>query len=129
MVIDTSAVIAILRAEPDADRLIAALAAAPDRRMSTASVLESCMVMQARFGDAGEREVDTFLQRLRVDVIPFTEDHLHLARSAFRRFGKGRHPAALNFGDCFAYALAVSLDEALLFTGEEFSRTDVRSAA
>lgn len=128
MVLDTSAVVAILRAEPAAEHLVAALTAAHDRRMSAASVLETCIVMHARYGDAGEREVDSFLQRLRVDVIPFTADHLYLARSAYRRFGKGRHPAALNFGDCFSYALAVSLDEALLFTGDDFRRTDVRPA-
>lgn len=129
MILDTSAVIAILRSEPASDRLLAAMLGAHERRISTATVLETCIVMHARYGDAGEREVDVFLQRLRVDVVPFTADHLHLARSAYRRFGKGRHPAALNFGDCLSYALAVALDEPLLFTGDDFRRTDVRPAA
>jgi ribonuclease VapC len=91
--------------------------------------VETAIVMQARYGDRGEGEVDVFVQRAGVDVVPVMLDHAEIARSAYRRFGKGRHPAALNFGDCFAYALAILLGEPLLFVGEEFSRTDVLVAA
>lgn len=84
--------------------------------------------MQARFGDAGERELDVILHRFGVDIIPVTREQAEIARSAFRRFGKGRHPAALNYGDCFAYALAMSLGEPLLFVGADFLQTDVKSA-
>lgn len=128
MVLDTSAVVAILREEPPASRLIDAVEAAPLRRFSMASLVEAAIVMQARYGDHGEREVDLFVQRLNVDVVPVTVDHAEIARSAFRRFGKGRHPAGLNFGDCFAYALAMALAEPLLFVGEDFGRTDVAVA-
>lgn len=86
------------------------------------------MVMQARYGDAGEREVDVLLQRLRIVTVPVTAQHAEIARSAFRRYGKGRHPAGLNFGDCFAYALSKAMAEPLLFVGEEFGLTDVDRA-
>lgn len=82
------------------------------------------MVMQARYGDAGERELDLLMHRLKVDVVPVTAEHAELARRAFRRFGKGRHPAGLNYGDCFTYALAVALQEPVLFKGNDFSQTD-----
>jgi ribonuclease VapC len=129
VILDTSAIIAVLRRGPEAQRLISALEADPARRLSAASLVEAGIVMQARYGDHGEREVDLFVQRLRVDIIAVTTDHADLARVAFRRFGKGRHPAALNFGDCFSYALAISLDEQLLFTGNDFSQTDVLVAS
>lgn len=125
MVIDTSALIAVLLREPAAERLVAAVAAEADRRMSAASLLEAGLVTQARLGDEGERELDALLGRLRVAIVPVTEEQAQLARAAFRRFGKGRHPAGLNFGDCFSYALARALDEPLLFVGEDFGRTDV----
>ncbi|MDP2957951.1 MAG: type II toxin-antitoxin system VapC family toxin, partial [Longimicrobiales bacterium] len=85
-------------------------------------------VLQARYGDHGERELDLFLQRAEVDIVPVTPDHAELARQAFRRFGRGRHPAGLNLGDCFSYALSAALDAPLLFTGEDFPRTDVPTA-
>lgn len=128
MILDTSAVVAVLKGEPEAERLIAALEDDPVRRMSAASLVEAAIVMQARYGDAGEREVDVFVQRSRVDIVPVTEEQTDLARGAFRRFGKGRHPAGLNYGDCFAYALATALGEPLLFIGEDFSKTDVVQA-
>ncbi len=124
MVIDTSAVIAILEGEAGAERLIAAVESAGARRMSAASLVEAGIVLQARYGDHGERELDLLVQRARIDVIAVTEDHAEVARRGFRRFGKGRHPAALNFGDCFSYALAVALGEPLLFVGTDFGRTD-----
>lgn len=128
MVLDSSAIISLLRQEPGSDELLDVIETARVRRVSAATLVEAAIVMQARFGDAGERELDVILHRLGVDVVPVTEEHADIARSAFRRFGKGRHPAALNYGDCFPYALAVSLGEPLLFTGDDFSKTDVVSA-
>ncbi len=128
VVLDTSAVVAILEGEADADRLIAAMEGADVRRISAASLVEAGIVLQARYGDHGERELDLFLQRVEVEVVPVTWEHAELARQAFRRFGKGRHAAALNFGDCFSYALAVALEDPLLFTGDDFSRTDAPTA-
>jgi ribonuclease VapC len=128
MVIDTSAVVAILQNEPAFPRLIDALEATVDRRMSAASLVEVSIVMLSRYGEHGEREVDLFVQRLQLDVSPVTLDHTEIARSAYRRFGKGRHPAALNFGDCFSYALAIALGEPLLFVGTDFGQTDVEIA-
>lgn len=128
MVIDTSAVVAILQSEPASPRLIDALEAAADRRMSAASLVETSIVMLNRYGEYGEKEVDLFLQRVQVDVAPVNPDHAEIARSAFRRFGKGRHPAALNFCDCFSYALAIAMGEPLLFVGTDFGLTDVEVA-
>jgi ribonuclease VapC len=129
MVIDTSGVIAILQAEPPAERLGRAIRESLTRRMSAASVVEAGIVVQRRFGDAGERELDALLHQLDLEIVPLTADHARLARDAFRRFGRGRHPAGLNFGDCFSYALARALSEPLLFVGEDFSQTDVAVAA
>lgn len=126
VVLDTSALIAILQAEPEADALLSALDAADFRCVSTATVVESGIVLQARFGDHGERELDLFLQRAELEIVPVTPDHADMARRAFRRFGKGHHPAGLNFGDCFAYALSAALDAPLLFIGGDFALTDVR---
>jgi len=86
------------------------------------------MVMQGRLGERGERELDLLVGRLRVEIVPVTLAQAELARSAFRRFGKGRHPAGLNFGDCFSYALARALGQPLLFVGKDFSQTDVQVA-
>ena len=129
MVLDTSAIVAVLQAEPEAERLIAALEAAVLRRVSAATLVETGIVMQARYGDAGAHEVDTFVDKLGVDVLALTAEHAALARDAYRRFGKGRHRAALNYGDCFAYALAMALQEPLLFVGDDFSHTDVPVAS
>jgi ribonuclease VapC len=128
MVIDTSAVVAILRSEPAAPRLTAALDADPVRRMSAATLVETGIVMLTRYGEHGEREVDLFVQRAAIDVIAVSEEHAELARGAYRQYGKGRHPAGLNFGDCFSYALAAALDEPLLFVGDDFSKTDIKVA-
>lgn len=125
MVLDTSAVLAILLGEPEANRLLAAVDAALFRRLSAASLVEAAIVTQSRLGDPGERELDLLLNRMRVETVAVTAEHATLARSAYRRFGKGRHPAALNYGDCFSYALAVALQEPLLFKGDDFSQTDV----
>lgn len=125
VVLDTSAVLALLQDEKEADRILAALVDAEVRRLSAATVVEAGIVLQARYGDHGERELDLFLQRAEVEVMAVTEEQATVAREAFRRYGKGRHPAALNFGDCFSYALAVILNHPLLFVGEDFSATDV----
>ena len=125
VVLDTSAVLALLQDEKEAERILAALVDAEVRRISAATVVEAGIVLQARYDDHGERELDLFLERAEVEVIPFSEEHAQLARQAFRRFGKGRHPAALNLGDCFAYALAVALDQPLLFVGTDFPATNV----
>jgi len=129
MILDTSAVIAVLQNEESAPRLVAALEDAPIKRMSAATLVETGIILQARYGDHGERELDLFVQRAHVEVVPVTEEHAEYARSAYRRFGKGRDTAGLNFGDCFTYALARALDEPLLFVGDDFARTDVRVAA
>jgi len=125
MVVDSSAIVAILQDEPEADRMLRALEEAPDRRIASATLVETAIVMYARYGDAGEREVDLFIHRLGIDVIPTTAEHAELARSAYRRYGKGQHPAGLNYGDCFSYALASALQEPLLYKGDDFSQTDI----
>lgn len=125
MVVDTSALIAILLAEPEADRLIDVFETGAAARMSAASLVEGAIVMQRRQGDEGEARFDRLVRRLDLEIVPVTREHAEIARASFRRFGKGRHPAGLNFGDCFAYALARSLGEPLLFVGDDFSQTDI----
>jgi ribonuclease VapC len=129
MVVDTSALLAILEGESTAQRLVDALSAADAIRVSAGTALEAGIVVEARRGEAGGRELDLLLRRLRADVVGVTAEHVEIARDAYRRFGKGRHPAALEFGDCFAYALASALGEPLMFVGNDFSRTDVEVAA
>mgnify|MGYP002629083538 CR=1 FL=1 len=126
MILDTSAIIAILQNETPGDRLVLALEHAEKRRVSAATILECSIVICARYGDAGDRELDLLVYRLALEIVPVTSDQVDLARSAWRRFGKGRHEAALNFGDCFSYALAKSLQQPLLFVGNDFSRTDLK---
>ncbi len=125
MVVDSSAIIAILKQEPDAQRFALALAYAPDRWMSAVSLVEAALVIEGRFGGRGARELDTLIARSRIQFVAFDGEQAALAREAFRRFGRGRHPAGLNFGDCLAYALAKHLDEPLLFKGDDFAKTDV----
>jgi ribonuclease VapC len=125
VVIETSAVLAILEAEPEAASLAEAIERDPVRLISAASVLEASIVIVARYGDAGARELDLFLLKAQVEVVPVTGEHAALGRDAYIRYGKGRHPAGLNFGDCFAYALARASGEPLLYKGQDFSRTDV----
>lgn len=128
MVIDTSAVVAILFLEPEAQSFASAIRADQIRLMSAASALETAMVVEARHGPSGGREFDLFLHRAGIDIVPFSADQFELARRAWRLYGKGNHPAALNLGDCFAYALAKNTGEPLLFKGEDFLRTDVARA-
>ena len=127
MVIDTSALLAILNNEPDAVAFEAAVETDPIRLMSVGTYLETAIVVESRKGEAGGRELDLWLHRAEVELVPVDVEHADLARSAYRRYGKGRHLAGLNYGDCFAYALAKSSAEPLLFKGEDFSQTDVAS--
>jgi len=129
MVIDSSAVVAILQEEPETGLFLARLEADPTRLMSAASYLEAAIVIEDRFGYEGIRDLKLFLHEAGVEIEPVTFDQSELAREAYRRYGRGNHPAALNYGDCFAYALAKAAGEPLLFKGDDFSRTDVVPAA
>lgn len=128
MVIDTSALVAILFDEPDAARYEESIVADPVRLLSAASAFEAAIVVEASLGPAGGRELDLLLHRAAVEIVPFDNEQLEEARRAYRRYGKGHHPAGLNLGDCFAYALARVSGEALLFKGNDFSATDLTSA-
>jgi ribonuclease VapC len=128
MVIDTSALLAILFNESDAQRYDTAIAEAAVRLISAVSVLEAGMVVESRYGEIAGVELDQLLHRAKIETIAFTADHADIARQAFRRFGKGRHRANLNFGDCAAYALSRASGEPLLFKGDDFSHTDIAGA-
>jgi len=128
VIVDSSALLAVLYREPDAERYETAIATAPNCRMSAANVLEASLVVESRGGTAAGHEFDAFLERAGIALVPVTSEHVEAARAAWRRFGKGRHPAKLNLGDCFAYALAKTTGEPLLFTGHDFSRTDIVAA-
>lgn len=128
MVIDTSAVIAILSAEPEADTIAATISADDSRQMSAATYLETAIVVESRHGVLGGKKLDQFIQAAQIVVEPVTIEQANIARRAYRRYGKGRNPAGLNFGDCFAYALAKVTGESLLFIGTDFSQTDIPSA-
>jgi ribonuclease VapC len=126
MVIDTSAVVAILRQESGAEGLLRRLTAAGSRRISAASLLEAAIVLEGKSGERGGEQLDLFLARAQVEVAPVTIEQVRVARTAWRRYGKGSsHPAQLNFGDCFSYALAHTMGEELLYKGADFARTDV----
>jgi ribonuclease VapC len=127
MVVDTSAVVAILCAEPDASSLATALASATAPLMSAASYVELLLVSLSR-GIAGRSEVDDTLVDAAIEIVPVSLEQARLAVTAFERFGKGRHRARLNFGDCFAYALAKERGLPLLFKGDDFALTDIARA-
>ena len=128
MIVDSSAVVAILNREPDAEYYEVAIATAPTCRMSIANALEASIVVEGRGGAAAGHELDLFLKTAGITLAPVTAEHFDVARSAWRRFGKGNHPAALNFGDCVAYALAKTTGEPLLFKGGDFIHTDIEPA-
>ncbi|MEO5325132.1 type II toxin-antitoxin system VapC family toxin [Mesorhizobium sp. CC13] len=128
MVIDTSAVVAILRSEPEAERLERALVSDPIRLVPATCVLEARMVLVSRRGEHALAEIDLWLRKIEADVIPVDSELVDLATQAWLTYGKGRHPAALNFADCLSYALAKRADEPLLFIGKDFSQTDVEAA-
>lgn len=130
MVIDTSALVAILFGEPDASRLVDSIAADTTRLLGAPTLVEASAVMLARKGRQGEIALDALISRLAIEVVPMTPDAAALARSAYARFGRGvGSPGVLNYGDCLTYGIAMTLREPVLFTGEDFSRTDVPVAA
>ncbi len=125
MVIDTSAVLAILQREPERRSFLEAIEAADSTRISVANFVESSIVIESRYGVEGLRDLDRFISRASIELLHVDKEQGQLARSAFSRFGKGRHRAALNYGDCFAYAAATALAEPLLCKGNDFVHTDV----
>ena len=129
MVIDPSALLTIFFNEPDAPAFELAIEADPKRLISAASLLETAIVLGSRYGDAGERELDLFLHKAKVQTVAVTEDQAEVGRLAYRTYGKGRHTAALNLGDCFSYALSKTSGEPLLFNGGDFTQTDVDPVA
>ena len=125
MVIDTSALAAIFFHEPERQQFLDVIVADPRKLVSAATMLEAGMVIEGRQGEAAGREFDLFAIRANLQVVPFDAEQAEIARYAWRTYGKGRHSAGLNFGDCFAYALAKSSGEKLLAKGEDFRLTDV----
>jgi ribonuclease VapC len=125
MVIDTSALVCVLLNELEAPRIAKAIEAAKARLLSVANFLEAAMVIESRKGEPAGRELDLLLYRSAIDLTPVDQDQAEIARQAWRRYGKGRHPAGLNYGDCFAYALARQRQLPLLFRGSDFARTDI----
>lgn len=128
MIVDSSALVAILFKEADAATFASALRDARACAVAAPTVVEATMVAEGRAGPGMASELDDLLGAVDAEIVPFTAEHAALARDAWRRYGKGRHPAGLNLGDCFAYALAVARDEALLFKGDDFAQTDVKAA-
>ncbi len=129
MVIDTSALLAILQDEPERRVFNEAVEAADTRSVSVASFVEVSIVIDSRYGPDGVRDFDLLLSKAEIQLVPVDSEQAFLARQAFRQYGKGRHAAGLNFGDCFSYALAKSLGEPLLFKGEDFAKTDLPAVA
>lgn len=125
MILDSSAIIAILAREPECEQLVDQLLAVRSKAVSAVTLLETAIVLVARFRKPSESLLRKFLEEFDVTVTPFTEDHWKAANQAFMRFGKGRHPAALNFGDCISYATAHLAEEPLLFIGQDFTKTDL----
>ena len=126
VVIDTSALLAILLGEPERGKFLQLLSESETRLLSAANALETAMVVESRRGEAAGRELDLFLHRTKIEIVAVDAEQFSIARFAWRKFGKGRHPAALNFGDCFAYALTKMSSEPLLAKGEDFRRTDLQ---
>jgi ribonuclease VapC len=125
MIIDTSALAAIFFREPERQTFLNAIISNSSRLISAATVLETGIVLEGRQGEAAGREFDLFVVRAQLQIVPVDADQIDLARSAWRKYGKGRHPAALNFGDCFSYALAKLSGEPLLTKGSDFGLTDI----
>jgi len=128
MVLDSSAIVAIHLREPGHERLIERIDAAEVVVVGVPTLLETAMVLTARLGQDARPMLFAFLRRLEAEVVPFNEEHLDAAATAFIRFGRARHPAALNFGDCMSYAVASVAGMPLLFAGEDFKRTDIAQA-
>ena len=127
MIVDSSAVLAVLLQEPDAEHYNEVILAAARLSMSSANFLESAIVIESRFGEAGGENLDAYAHRAGIELVPVTAEHAQAARRAWRRYGKGNHPAGLNFGDCFAYALAETMREPLLYKGDDFALTDIEA--
>lgn len=125
MIIDTSALLAVLYQEEDAEWFVTAIVTAPTRRMSAANFLEAAINIDAHGDPEASRLLDHFVRQAAIEIVPVTLEQAQIARQAYLDFGKGRHKAALNFGDCFAYALARATGEPLLFKGNDFSNTDI----
>ena len=129
MIVDTSALLAVLLGEPERHALLAAMARTNSRRIAAPNWLEACMVLEGRTAlPPGHTTLEHLLRDMRIDVAPFDFHLAEVALTAFRRFGRGNHPAKLNFGDCMAYALARSTGEPLLFKGDDFAKTDITPA-
>jgi len=129
VIIDTSAVVAMLRGEPEAAKIFDAIAEASVRRISAANYLETAVVVDGNRDPIMSRRLDDLLYDSDIAIVSVTERQVKIARDAYRDFGKGSgHPARLNFGDCFAYALAIDLNEPLLFKGDDFGQTNVERA-
>jgi ribonuclease VapC len=129
MIVDSSALVAILQIEPEALRLTTAIAESAICRLPASCLLETSMLLLGRKSEDALRDLDLYIARSKMEIVPFTESQAGFAREAFRRYGKGRHPAKLNFGDCMAYALAKETGEELLFKGTDFAQTDIAVAA
>ena len=125
MVIDSSAIIAVLLNEANAAQIAEAIDSGSQRLLSAANLLEASIGIESRKGEAAGRELDLLIYRAAIEVVAVDQDQAEIARIAWRRYGRGRHPAGLNYGDCFSYALARSRGLPLLFQGEDFSRTDI----
>ena len=125
MIIDSSAILAIIGKESGFERIVHQLAAAPETRIGAPTRLETGIVLVARFGPRGKTTLARFLQEGAIETVAFDEAHASVALDAYSRFGKGRHPAALNFGDCCTYAVASVADEPLLCLGNDFGQTDL----
>ena len=128
MVLDTSAIMAILFDEPEREALNLKIAAADQRLISAPTLVECSLVVEARKQSLGRAELELFVYTAELLVVPFDQAQADLATVAWRSYGKGRHPASLNLGDCFAYALAKARDQPLLFKGNDFSKTDISRA-
>ncbi len=125
MIIDSSAILAILGDEPERSMLNQTIVNAPNRKMSTAGFVETSIVLESRYGYDGVRDLDLFIAKADIDLVSVDQEQDYIARRAYKQFGKARHPAGLNFGDCFSYALAKALNDSLLFKGTDFSKTDI----
>ena len=128
MILDTSALVAIFFGEPEAEKFTRAIENADRCSISAANFVEIFLVIEKQVDSAAAHQVDLYIRRAGIVVEPVSVDQAHLARQAFRDYGKGRHKASLNFGDCFAYALAKATGEPLLYKGKDFSRTDISAA-
>jgi len=128
MIIDTSALVAILLGEPEAEAFALTIAGDSKRLISAFTALETGIVIEAKKGESGGLELDLLLHQAKIELVPLTAEQFEIARLAWRKYGKGRHPAGLNIGDCCSYALAKCAGEPLLFKGNDFSQTDVNTA-